>query len=418
MSEEPKSFWKKTWKGPRRFRPWLILVAATFLILLAVTQFLPGGPRSFSDWLPALLFLFAVSLAVPTVVLGVWLLVRWLCCWRNFKRLFFACACLITLIALFYAEEDWRGWHAWNQFKHKWEAQGDHFDLASVVPPPVPDEQNFAMTPVAFTSYGWALTREGKAIPPEKRDTNFVQRMRMSLVHDSLGPTNCVGDRVRGTFTRLECWQSYYRELAARTNAFPVPAQTQSPAADVLLALSKYDAVIEELRVASRLPGSRFPVNYDSESPWAILLPHLAPLKSCAPVLQLRSVAELQHGQPDKALDEVRLALQLTDKVRTEPFLISHLVRIAMVQLMLQPIWEGLAEHRWSEPQLVALEVELVNLDFPADYRLGLRSELGARAARWSACVVTRRNCRSWRAWVISTAIEAMPACPAALSPA
>ena len=115
--------------------------------------------------------------------------------------------------------------------------------------------------------------------------------------------------------------------------------------------MSKYDAVIEELRAASRLPHSRYPINYDSESPFMIYLPHLAPLKICAQVLQLRSVAELQAGQAGKALDDVRLALQLADKVRTEPLLISHLVRVAMVQLMLQPVWEGLAQYycpRWA----------------------------------------------------------------------
>jgi hypothetical protein len=183
---------------------------------------------------------------------------------------------LLALIALFYAEEDWRGWHAWNHFKHAWEAKGEQFHLASVVPPPVPDEQNFALTPIAFTSYGQYLTREGKLIPAQKRDDHFVVRMRMPLTHDSLASTNCAGDRVKGTFTRLDCWQGYYRELAGRTNAFPVPAQPQSPAADVLLALSKYDAVIEELRAACRLPHSRYPINYDSESPY------LASLKGCA----------------------------------------------------------------------------------------------------------------------------------------
>jgi hypothetical protein len=106
------------------------------------------------------------------------------------------------------------------------------------------------------------------------------------------------------------------------------------------------------------------------------MLPHLAALKSCAVVLQLRSVAELQNGQPDKALDDVRLALHLTDKVHTEPILISHLVRMAMVQLMLQPIWEGLAEHKWSDTQLAALEAELAKLDFCADYKLGMHCEL------------------------------------------
>jgi hypothetical protein len=68
-------------------------------------------------------------------------------------------------------------------------------------------------------------------------------------------------------------------------------------------------------------------------------------------VLDLCSRAELQNGQPDKALDDVQLALQLAGKVRIEPLLISHLVRIAMVQLMLQPVWEGLAQYycpRWA----------------------------------------------------------------------
>jgi hypothetical protein len=310
---------------------------------------------------------------------GAWLFGRCFCRWRNLKTVLLAGACFAALIALFYAEEDWRGWRAWNRFKHDWEAKGEHFNLASVVPPPVPDQENFAMTPIAFTSYGQILTREGKLIPAEKRDEHFAARMRMPITVDSLAPTNCAGDRVKGTFTRLDCWQGYYRALAAGTNSFPVGAQPQSPAADVLLALSKYDAVIEELRAANRLPHSRYPVNYDSESPFMIYLPHLAPLKTCAQVLQLRSLAELQNGQPDKALDDVRLALQLTEKVRTEPILISHLVRIAMVQLMLQPVWEGLAEHKWSNAQLAALDAELVSLDFAAAWRLGMKGELGGQ---------------------------------------
>jgi hypothetical protein len=380
MNEEPKNLLNQTRKGSRYFLPWLILVAATFLILLTGTQFLPGGRRSLPDWMQPLLFLLAVSLAVATALLGVWLVGRWFCRWRILKRLLFVGGCVIALIALFYAEEDWRGWHAWNQFKHQWEAKGEQFNLASVVPPPVPEEQNFALTPIAFTSYGQILTRDGKLIPPEKRDDHFVVRMRMPITLDYPGPTNCAGDRVKGTFTRLDCWQGYYRDVAARSNAFPVPAQPQSPAADVLLALSKYDGVIEELRAACRLPHSRYPINYDSESPFMIHLPHLAPLKSCAQALQLRSVAELQAGQPDKALDDVRLALELADKVRTEPIVISHLVRVAMVQLMLQPIWEGLAQHKWSDAQLVALGEDLAKLDFPAAYRLGVRGELAGQS--------------------------------------
>ncbi len=299
--------------------------------------------------------------------------------WRKTKCFFGGLGCLAGLVALFYAEEDWRGWYAWHRFKHQWEAKGERFDFASMVPPPVPDKQNFAMTPIVFTSYGQFLTHDAKVIPFRNRDTKFVNRLQLEIIYNNDWPTNSTGNWEKRRLSNLGAWQHYYRNLSVKTNEFPVPRQPQSPAADVLLALSKYDSVIEELRQASQLPSSRFPLNYDSESPAAILLPHLAALKRCSQALQLRSIAELQNSQPDKALADVRLALQLTDKIHTEPFLISHLVRIAMLQIMLQPVWEGLAEHKWSDEQLAALDAELAKLDFLQDYQLSMRGELGCQ---------------------------------------
>ncbi len=380
MNEAPDSGLNKRAKGWRYLRLWLVLVAAVFSVLLVVTQLLPGGRRSFSDWMQPLLFLLAVGVAVATAVLVMWVAGRSLCCSRVLKPVLLVAAFLVVLVGLFYAVEDWRGWHAWSQFKHQWEVNGEHLNLASVVPRPVPAEQNFALTPIVFTSYGQLLTREGKLISAEKRDEHFEVRMRMPVTLNSPAPTNWAGDRVKGTLSRLGGWQRYYRELAGRPDAFPVPAQPQSPAADVLVALSKYDGVIAELRAASQLPYSRYPLNWDSESPFMIYLPHLATLKGCAVMLQLRSLAELQNGQPDKALEDIRLGLQLADKIRAEPLLISQLVRIAMVQLMLQPVWEGLAEPKWSDAQLAALETDLAGIDFPAAWRLSMRSELGAQA--------------------------------------
>ena len=48
-----------------------------------------------------------------------------------------------------------------------------------------------------------------------------------------------------------------------KTNGFPVPAQPQSPAADVLLALSIFNPALEELRQASLRPQARMPLNYE-----------------------------------------------------------------------------------------------------------------------------------------------------------
>ena len=125
------------------------------------------------------------------------------------------------------------------------------------------------------------------------------------------------------------------------------------------------------------MPDSRFPLDYDIEDPAEILLPHLAILKQCSLALQLRAIAELQNGQSEQAFDDVKLALRLADSVRTEPFIITHLVRIAILQIMLQPVYEGLAEHKWSDAQLTELDSELAKLDFLADYKLSMRGEMG-----------------------------------------
>jgi hypothetical protein len=384
MNEKPKSIWKKSWSG----------VGAVFILALsaAVVVFLVAFIYALTNWEKPVADTFTTAVfagfvfAACCLFAGFFVLsLRWLF-WTHWRRGLFALACLATLIGLFYAEEDWRGWHAWNQFKHQWEAKGEHFDLASMVPPPVPDDQNFAMAPIWVESIkamlGPERARQWKYADDGR--TNFIDRMPMLWRnYDSTGaPTS--GGWAKGTIADIKAWQAYYRAPAPtnrnstiKTNEFPITPQPQSPAADVLLALSKFDPAIEELRMAGKLPYSRFPLAYDAENPAVILLPHLAMLKRSAQVLELRAIAELQNDQSEKVLDDVKLMMRLTDAVRTEPFLISHLVRIAMLEeYTLQPIYEGLAEHRWSEAQLYELDSELAKLDFLVDYQNVQKSEI------------------------------------------
>jgi hypothetical protein len=397
MNKEPKNFWKKSWTGPHWFRAWLILVSVLFFIMVTYDG-LTANLGGWRDWWLSVPLALLASAVIATIILGLWIFVRWLCCWENFRRFLFGCVCLVTLIALAYAEEDWRGWHAWRQFKHQGEAKGEKFDFKYLAPPPVPDDQNFAMAPiwvesieagfgtnVAWQWYGKKLTE------PER--SRLVDRLDMKLVADeSDWPTNGGGNWEKATLTDLQPWQNYYRTLAARTNLFPVAPQPQTPAQDVLLALSKYDSAIEELRQASQRPYARFPLDYQREDVWAVLLPQFRDLKSCAQLLRLRAIAELQNGQTDEALQDIKLLFRLADSIRGEPFLISHLVHIAMLQITLQPIYEGLARRQWSEAQLAELEAELAKLDFLADYQVAMRGE---RACQISAVEFLRhRNLR------------------------
>jgi hypothetical protein len=284
--------------------------------------------------------------------------------WRILRRILISLAVLATLVAAFYTEEDWRGKRAWEKYKHEWEAKGEKFDWQAFVPPTVPNDQNFFTAPiftnllnskVIMSSYGYD---NGPDFHPNASRSGYaIYRMY---------PTD------------LEAWQNYYRHQTNTDVAkgFPFAAQPQTPARDVLLALSKWDSAVEELRQASHRPYSNLPLNYEEGFNAAgTLLPFLAELKRCSQVLKLRASAELADGQSEKALNDAKSLLYLNNSLRNSPFLISHLVRIAIVAIGLQPIWEGLAKHEWSDEQLVTLETELGKLDFLADYEFAMRGE-------------------------------------------
>jgi hypothetical protein len=410
---------------------WLALIFILFGIMLAM--FLPMFTGSLNpgdfEWRSAWLRLFNFALicffiaGLLAAIIFARIIVRfarnvfrWLFSWRALKLFLRALAALLVFMALFfYVEENWRARRAWENYRREWEAKGERFDFASFVPPPVADDRNFALTPIVATSYEYMLDKNGHEIKPPR--TNVVERLLMRVNHwppgdtvSGIEPTN--GDWRIGRMCDLKSWQIYYRTpftnvfwfvdensgsywkpftnpASILTNDFAFPASPQSPAADVLLALSKYDSDIEELRNASRLPDSRFPLNYDAKWPYAIYLMHLYPLKTCCELLRLRAVAELQNNQSDRALADVKLSLRLIDSIRNEPNLISHRERVDMLNMTIQPVWEALAEHKWSDSQLTQLDQQLAEFDFLADFEFSTRGE---RAAALDAIEFMRRH--------------------------
>jgi hypothetical protein len=394
MKEEPKSIWKKTigeHRGYLILLVWFTVIAFCIIFAVGMTSSAshPFGRVFVFGWLYA----FGWALVLVAIIV----FFRWVACWRNFKRFLFGVACFITLIALLYAEEDLRGKYDWSQYKSQGEVKGEKFDWADFIPASVPDDQNFAFSPVWIASVEYSLgsnTNKAEAWYGDRIDDDDVAKFLplMPVTPSAVVGTNWAGrmtstpDQTPGWpvahMLNLNSWHSFYRDLEEKSPdaEIRITPQPQSPAADVLLALGKYDPVIKQLQQDSQLPYSRFPVQYNEEPTASILLPHLAPLKQCAQVLELRAIAELQNNQPDLAFHDVMLMLHLTGSLRTEPFIITHLVRMAIMQMALQVIYEGLANHQWSDTQLAGMDSELARIDYLADFQNCIRSERAAHA--------------------------------------
>ena len=342
---------------------------------------------------------------------------RWFFRWRVLKWWLLAFGIFLALIPFFYAEENWRGHRAWDNYRHELEAQGEKLDFADYIPPRVPDEKNFAFAPVVMTTWNWLLDTNGHKLP--KENTNVVKRLDLNLFRTNQLAPPLPQSWQLGKTTDLAAWQNYYRTMfvtnrsmggmppppffgerfplvqtnsfnpddtnevllieALATNEFPVASPPQTPAADVLLALSKFDVVLEELHTAAnQRPLSRFPLGYDSAFPAEILLPHLDGLNKSSQVLGLRASAELEANHSVEALADIKLIFNLIEAVHNEPFEITQSSRISWFHLAMQPVWEGVAGKKWGDAQLNELAVAMNQMDFLKDYAEAVRAECAA----------------------------------------
>ena len=153
------------------------------------------------------------------------------------------------------------------------EARGVQLDYRVFVPKPVPDGQNFAATPFVRS---WFLkeNRDGKMFDADDYGRTFRR------VSD---PQN--KDWGRHPFLDLVAWKMAFAAIrSGATNLHLIffttnraDLETRARAAPAVLeGLKTSEASLAELRAASQLHYSRYPVDYDLENPWGILLPHFA----------------------------------------------------------------------------------------------------------------------------------------------
>ena len=374
MNAKLKSILTTAWNEPRAFFLWLTLLCALIFGSIAATA--PSrtylNPLSPAWQMTALLALLGLGVAFVGFVLAWVPPLRRLLAWL-LQRRFFVLAALVTLIMLAYAVENWHGHRAWTQFQHEWEAKGERFTLADLMPPAVSDAENF------FMAEPWAAVIK-TATNSFTGDT--IQNAPGIL--DAFGPRSGqspgLGDLIKGKRIELQAWQEFYRSTnnsfsapdGGTTNYFPIAASPQTPAEDVLLALSRYEKTLAQLHAAARRPHARFPVSYQE---WATWLPHLVQMKGCAHFLNLHAHAALANGDSVLALQDIQLSFRLGEALNSEPVLITYLVQIAMSQIRLLAIWNGLADHRWTDAQLIALDTALAREDQLKNYLTGMRGE-------------------------------------------
>ena len=255
---------------------------------------------------------------------------KWLISGRIQKRIWVSIGIFVLLFALAAQSLKWAGRSRWENWKAKWEAKGEKFDIASVVPPKVPDDQNFAKS----------------------------QFFAPLFDHDADSPKfNEARDRfdIKTASSLRYAWRKgKHRDFVVWESAF-------------------YESDLAKLADDLKRPHCRFNIRY--EDGFAAVLPHLSTMKNAATLFALSSAQRLSKGDTTGAWQDTLNGIRLGEQLRTEPFLISQLVRIAILEINFQTYWEGQVNHQWSAEQLTAFQETFQSIDLLAGMESAIRAE-------------------------------------------
>jgi hypothetical protein len=254
--------------------------------------------------------------------------------WRISRRILIAAAILATLVAVFYTEEDWRGKHAWENYKREAAARGHVLDWEQFIPPPVPDDQNIFKAP----------------------------HMQEWFVRNPTATNNELN-------------------LLIRNPVKTANITDKTDAANFLAWSEQFQPDFDLMREALKRPDARMDGDYTV--PYEIPIVNFVNIRAVAQALAQRAKCDLLLGHPGKALDELTLlndSRRLMERAPTgKPItLVDAMVNVAVTGLYAETIAKGFQNHTWQEPQLTALQEQLEAINLPGIVAQSFQTEPAA----------------------------------------
>lgn len=224
--------------------------------------------------------------------------------WRKIgRRLLWTVVVLLTLVVLFYQVERWRGARAWEAAKKDYLAAGGSLDLATYLPSPVPDAQNFGALPILEEVW-----LSGSEVGEKNRKRLSDWRVGLRSGRASFPPSLGSDPRRRESF--LQRWAEYL----GVEGGFKLPREEAGE--KVLEAMEpRIGDIFAELAVGVDRPESQLPPEFyaqlNDRTLYELGLPHMSALMHLARALHARGIAAVETGEPGVARESIAMSMQL-----------------------------------------------------------------------------------------------------------
>jgi hypothetical protein len=210
-------------------------------------------------------------------------------------------------------------------------AQGEPMELAQVIPPPVPPEQNSADTfrkaaALFEADQGFLGTNYGIGCMEMVAPGKAMICSRQPDVHN---------------YNATNSWEEVTTAVAQNKESF---------------------ALLRQIIVR---PDFDFHINYErGVADLAFTNLYLAESRRATLRLETATLCDLHLGDTISAVEDLRAMLALVKAMRDERLVISELVRIAIVNIALTVNWEVLQSTNVTDEQLAELQQDWTSLDF------------------------------------------------------
>ncbi|MDB6116258.1 MAG: hypothetical protein JWO08_39 [Verrucomicrobiaceae bacterium] len=254
-------------------------------------------------------------------------------------------------------------------------------DFMSLVPPPVPDDQNFYAIP-PLKDIALVIDDDEEAGETGARRKQLLDLKIDMKYPDAVSPypRYCEGMDY-GIPLDPAAWAAFFRE----TEAVPMPAPSGNDGSDILRALQSRKPLLDALNAGNQRPLSqptpavkdRPPVKSVAE----MKLSHLTPLLAALNTLELHAEAAKFSGDTARAVKDISTMLRLSEGAGQEPVLIGVLVAETGFAISLRPVWSILQARSADALQLERLAHDLNRVDLQGIVIKAMRGELTFCAA-------------------------------------
>lgn len=277
---------------------------------------------------------------------------------RWIRRSLWALLSVAALIVLLRVYVDWSGARQWRAVRAMLAREGQPLDLRAAAYEPIPDAENFCAIPALKDLARATIGGDENGEPEKKR----ARLLAASLpLHGKAGAPPPLHGVAVGQRTDLKRWAAWFQENGST-------AKSGDAARDVLSALSKDDAMFEELAGGLDRPEAQwtpawktrvFPLNL-----FEVTLPHYNCAQQMNRSLALRSIAAARAGDAPQACQSAQIIARLSKACLEEPNLLGLLVAASGTANLANITWELSDAQAGTAEDFGRLESALAGMDF------------------------------------------------------